>query len=58
MEGLIIGSTALKHWFPNDYPREPKDVDIVVESTIGKVSTKDVEYFENPVILKYQKKAI
>lgn len=56
MEGLIIGSTALKHWFPNDYPREPKDLDIVVESTVGKVNTEEVEYFENPVILKYQKK--
>lgn len=24
---LIIGSTAIKHWFP-DFPREPKDLDV------------------------------
>ena len=56
MKQLIIGSEALKHWFPNDYPREPKDLDIVVESTKGLVNTKEIEYFENPVILKYQNK--
>lgn len=55
MKGLIIGSEALKHWFPNDYPREPKDLDIVLESTKGISNTPGVEYFENPVILKYQK---
>ena len=56
MEGLIIGSTALKHWFPDDYPREPADLDIVVKSTLGIEKKKGVEYLENPVILKYQKK--
>jgi len=51
---LIIGSESLKHWFPKDYPREPKDLDIVVQSTKGLINTKEIEYFENPVILKYQ----
>lgn len=54
MKKLIIGSEALKHWFPNDYPREPKDLDVVVESLDGLESTKNVEYLENPVILNYQ----
>lgn len=51
---LIIGSTALKFWYPNDYPREPKDLDIVVENLENYENKPGVEYFENPVILKYQ----
>lgn len=54
MEELIMGSEALKHWFPEDYPREPKDLDIVVRSTKGRTNTSKVEYFENPIILKQQ----
>lgn len=54
MKKLIIGSTALKHWFPEDYPREPKDLDIVVESTEGFDKQPGIEYLLNPVILKYQ----
>lgn len=46
MKKLIIGSEALKHWFPNDCPREPKDLDIVVESTEGLSNTEKIEYFE------------
>ena len=55
MKHLIIGSTAMKHWFGDDFNREPKDLDIVVNSSRGYKSTKGVEYLENPVILKYQK---
>lgn len=51
---LIIGSEALKHHFPSDYPREPKDLDIVVESLEGLEKKKGVEYLENPIILNYQ----
>lgn len=54
MKQLIIGSTALKYWFPKDYPREPKDFDIAVESFDGLKEDPDVEYLVNPVILKYQ----
>lgn len=25
---MVIGSTAIKYWFP-DFPREPKDIDII-----------------------------
>lgn len=50
---LLIGSRAIKHWFP-DFPREPKDTDYAVletpkctpsEEMVGKV-----EYLINPVI--------
>lgn len=50
---LIIGSTALKHYFP-DFKRVPKDLDYVVESKKGHKNTPGVEYLENPIILKYQ----
>lgn len=30
MTRLIIGSTAVKHWFP-DFPREPKDMDLFTD---------------------------
>lgn len=52
---LVIGSTALKHYFPLDYPREPKDLDYVVQNSNVFTKEKGVEYLENPVILKYQK---
>lgn len=29
MEKLIIGSTAIKHYYPY-FPREPKDIDVAV----------------------------
>lgn len=37
---LIIGSTAIKHWFP-DFPREPNDIDYI--SLLGETS-KGIEY--------------
>lgn len=53
MAEVIIGSTALKHWFPNDNVREPKDLDIVTDN-IPEKRVAGVEYLENPVLLKYQ----
>jgi len=47
---LVIGSTAIKHWFP-DFNREPKDIDYVVREY--KQSTREVEYLVNPVLLDY-----
>ena len=43
MKDLIIGSTAIKHYYP-DFPREPKDIDIVV------LEKKEVtySYFTDP----------
>lgn len=49
---MIIGSTAIKHWFP-DFPREPKDLDIVVSSKKGLAKFSGVEYLENPVLLDW-----
>lgn len=51
-KNLIIGSTAIKHYYP-DFKREPKDLDIVVSEP--QKSSRNVEYLENPIILKYQK---
>ncbi len=42
---LLIGSSAIKHWFP-DFPREPKDLDYVGK---GK-NSREVEYLENPIL--------
>lgn len=51
---LIIGSTAIKHYF-EDFPRQPKDLDYVVENRSKFKRESGIEYLENPVILKYQK---
>ena len=40
MKSLIIGSTAIKHWYP-DFKREPKDLDLIDTETY--MSTKEVE---------------
>jgi hypothetical protein len=40
MKSLIIGSTAIKHWYP-DFKREPKDLDLIDTETY--MSTKGVE---------------
>lgn len=50
---VFIGSTAIKHYFP-DFPREPKDIDIVTNSKEGdrEWNGKKVERLENPIILE------
>lgn len=53
MNKLIIGSTAIKHYFP-DFPRTPKDLDYVVENKAKFKRTEGIEYLDNPVILKHQ----
>lgn len=62
---LIIGSTAIQHYFP-EFKREPKDLDIAVKDKEDKELWKAyidespllkgvrVELLENPVIFKYQ----
>lgn len=44
----IIGSTAIKHWFP-DFKREPKDLDIIVNDNLN-VKITGVEFLYNPII--------
>ena len=50
---IIIGSTALKHHFP-DFNREPKDLDLIVEDSSIYPKSREIEYLENPVLLKYE----
>jgi hypothetical protein len=49
----LIGSTAIKYWFP-DFPRNPKDKDWAVETLDGLKSTRETEYLINPIISKYE----
>jgi hypothetical protein len=48
---VIIGSTAIKHWFP-DFKREPKDLDIVTVEDKKNETVENVryEYLINPII--------
>lgn len=49
---MIIGSTAIKYWFPS-FPREPKDIDyLVVDKSLYTNIPGKEEYMENPHILK------
>lgn len=52
---LIIGSTAIKHYF-EDFPRKPKDLDVVVatKKVLTNNRVNNTEFLENPIILKYQ----
>lgn len=45
---VIIGSTAMKHWFP-DFNREPKDLDLATVTRMKKIR-KDIEFLYNPII--------
>lgn len=46
---ILIGSQAIKHWFP-DFPRNPKDTDYIGE---GQSISGVVEYHRNPVFVNY-----
>jgi len=55
---ILIGSKAIKHWFP-DFPREPKDTDYIIDSneskkgfTLQKNEGK-TEYLYNPILHEY-----
>jgi hypothetical protein len=48
---MVIGSTAIKHYFL-DFPRDPKDLDIVVLQ--AKRREGHTEFLVNPIILEYQ----
>lgn len=49
---MVIGSTAISHWFP-DFPRKPKDCDVIKESSLIPTNCEKVEYLSNPVLLEY-----
>lgn len=49
---IVIGSTAIKHWYP-DFPRKPKDLDYLVIDKTRWERKSGVEYLENPAIWRY-----
>ena len=57
---IIIGSSAIKHHY-SDFKREPKDLDVILESSnenikdyfINETPNKKVEILKNTVILNY-----
>lgn len=55
MKATLIGSAAIKHWFP-EFNREPKDLDYAVDDPKAKSFFEDsgikVEYLYNPVFDK------
>ena len=50
---LVIGSTAIKNYFP-DFNRTPKDLDYAVEDSTKFKNGNGIEYLSNPIILKRQ----
>lgn len=52
MNKIIIGSTAIRHHFP-DFNREPKDLDYAVLNPKEFKQSREIEYLENPVLFKY-----
>lgn len=49
-EKKIIGSTSIRYYYP-DFPRDPKDIDYLVEDKSKYKNSKGIEYMENPVLL-------
>ena len=46
---ILIGSSAIKHWYP-DFKREPKDIDFIIdENEILPPRGQNVEYLVNPI---------
>ena len=46
---ILIGSSAIKNWYP-DFKREPKDIDFIVnKQEIKNVKGGNVEFLENPI---------
>lgn len=55
---MVIGSIAIRYWFP-DFPREPKDVDIIKDMYIKDYeSDLKVEWLENKVLQNWFTKPI
>ena len=51
---LLIGSRAIKHWYP-DFTREPKDTDYIVSESRLFQREPNIEYLENPIIFDLYK---
>ena len=50
MERIIIGSEALKHWYP-DFKREPRDIDYAVKTKVKNFPL--TEFLEIPILFEY-----
>lgn len=50
MEKLIIGSTAMKYWFGDEFDREPKDLDYAVSEEYKGEKIKNTEFLYNPIL--------
>jgi hypothetical protein len=50
MMQVLIGSRAIKHWFP-DFPREPKDTDIVTDTPPWGYQGSGLEYHNIPPLI-------
>lgn len=51
MHKILIGSKAIKHWF-NDFTREPKDTDYIIESDKVIVNrAENTEYLPNRILI-------
>lgn len=51
MNKIIIGSSAIKYWFPN-FKRLPKDLDYIVKDSKKYKNSKGIEYLSNPIFFK------
>lgn len=52
---MIIGSLAMKYWYP-DFNREPKDCDVIKNGYSGEINSDlRKEYLENPVLVEHYK---
>jgi hypothetical protein len=49
---ILIGSAAIKHWFP-EFPREPKDLDYIGQGEVIRNSDITIEVLRNPVFDGY-----
>ena len=55
---MIIGSTAIKYWYP-DFRREPKDLDIIKGMYADDLrTTGKMEWLENPILRNHFTKPI
>lgn len=53
MKKILIGSSAIKHWFP-DFTRDPKDIDYIELGRRSVSSKEGVEILPNPVLENFE----
>lgn len=59
MDKVLIGSHAMKYWYP-DFHREPKDTDyaVITETCTEVKDGNTIEYLHNPHVVRYCKEGI